>query len=190
MFQIDKKTLNELKAMEDMMKTIAAMGATVKSAVLKAREHANQYPDVKKNPGLNNAEILKHMADQGRDFITPTDAQVTKIAQAFVDEAARRLNRDAAQASKVGHKSPKSRANLIAGAGFRVAGMVWMKVAHDRILNEGWIASDSKMGKKQLHPQYATKKMEDVGFLHPIGTRSGQVEENLKPDKKNIKVES
>ncbi|MCP4677718.1 MAG: hypothetical protein GY854_19815 [Deltaproteobacteria bacterium] len=183
MFEIDKKTLKEIDAMKKTMQTLEKMGSAVKAAVLKSRQHQNQYPEVKKDPGLSNRQVLEYMADQGRDFIGPTSNEVTSIAQAYVDEAGKRLAAQNAGKSKI--KNPKAAASNISGHGFKAAGFRWMEIATDRIEDEGWEGD----GEHSLNPEYERKKIEDIGRAHPIGIRSGQVADNLKPAKKNIKLE-
>ena len=188
MFSIDKKTLKEIDAMQAMMKTLEKMGTAIEYAELKSRKHENHYPDVKRDPGLTNAEVLVYLADdsegKGRDFISLDSGELQSVAQAYVDEARKRLARQAKGKSKI--KSPKAQASNISTAAFKEAAMQWMKIAYDKIRSEGWTGS----GPHSLNEQYEKKKREDVGFTHPIGTRSGQVEENLKPDKKNIRVKT
>ncbi len=186
MFEIDKKTLKEIATMQDMMKTLAKMGSAVKYAELKSRKHENHYPDVKKDPGLTNAQVLRYLADdsegKGRDFITLDSKELHAVAQAYVDEAGARLARMAKGKTQV--KDTKALASQIATYAFKAACCQWMKTAYNKIRTEEWTGN----GPHTLNEQYEKKKRDDVGFAHPIGTRSGQLEENLKPSKKNIKV--
>jgi hypothetical protein len=42
---------------------------------------------------------------------------------------------------------------------------------------------------KPLTPEYAKQKQAKYGFTDPVGTRTGQLIENLNPQPKNIRVE-
>lgn len=134
-----------------------------------------------------NAEILRYLADQGRDFIASSNQDADQIAKAFSDELERRLGDKFSKevfwdnwgTAKSSTKSAKALANVLSAAAFRAAMMKYMEQVADRIDSQH---TNNPPFKAELTDAYAAKKLREFGFTKPIGKASAQLLDNLNPD--------
>lgn len=147
----------------------------------KAYKAVELRPKQRKDGDHTNAEIMKFLAEQGRDFRHPDSKELDEIGRAFIKEIETKF-KTLAEKTNV-EKAAKN----VSGLGFREAMKVYMASTTERIEEAIWKGD----GDKQLSEKYEKFKQRVYGFTYPIGKATGQLLDNLNPHgpaARNIKV--
>lgn len=165
-----------VQRLNTLVKVLKRLGAAIAAVELHGIKRNDSSAD--------NAEILGWLADQGRDFVTPSDSDIAKIEKAFVAEVERRsgllldsipMKDSAAKLKRSGIDAQM--ASEIAGASFIAAIKEWMDQVGDRIDAQ---KTNNPPFNAQLTPAYeAWKKTKTGGWAYPIGKFTGQLLDNL-----------
>jgi hypothetical protein len=178
---IDPKALGEIDAFQEALKSIEKIGDVFKAVDLHAKERAE-------GTGSNNAQILDWLGKQGRDFVTPRDGDVQKIAQAFADsvieDLGQKLKTIGSKTKTGGTITADQIARQISGKAYKKAAQVWLEEITRRIEDGDFDGG----GDSKLSPEYEKYKEGKFGFAYPIGKASGQVLDNVSPKTRNLKL--
>ena len=173
MFKIDVSGLKESK---NLLKTIEKLGNVFRGVQLNAK-------DRKDNSDKDNAQILQHLADHGRDFVSADMDLLNEIDKAVSDEIEKGLQYHASNL----HTDQSSRlARKIGASAWKKGGITWNEEITRRIEEADWIGS----GSAELSEPYGTQKEKKHGFKYPIGKATGQVFDNVSPESRNIKIKT
>jgi hypothetical protein len=126
----------------------------------------------KREDGVDSDDIIESLIERDRDFFAPDDAVAEDVAAAAAAELEKRL----AAAAEI--DSPKPTDNELAGSMLRAAMKAYMAAVVQRIEQQ---RTASGGAPRELTAAYAAQKEKDVGFITPIGKRTGQLLENLTP---------
>jgi len=191
----DPKTVAELNAVRETMKTIEKLGATLKAAELNAKPRDE-------DASLNNAQILKYLAEgntkaeklKKRDFISMGSGDAERIAKEYIDNVGPALQRRAdtisnklkdVQRPVTLEQAAKEAANKIAADALMAAMMEVKRIISDRIeKGVDWTGKPVE----DLEDDYKKQKERDHHHIYPIGNATGQVVDNLAPGKRNIRI--
>lgn len=152
---------------------------------------------LEKESKLTNADIIRYLAEQGRDFRDLNQGQVSLVAKRFLDNMMSRFKK---VASTVPKRKPSKRiprrkpltqvqraAKNAANYGLREAMKENMAQVTHNIDNAKW----SGGGSSKLSESYAEYKNDTVGFQYPIGKFTGQLLDAINamgPASRNISI--
>ena len=170
MMSLDVKGLGKA---QKLLKVLGKLGNSIRAVDLNAKSRQDSSEK-------NNAEILEHLAEGGRDFVTPTDETMKKITRALVDNLELEIRKLKTSKASVTGAAKKAAANA-----FHAAAMVWQEEITRRIKEQDWVGDGG-----DLSPEYAKYKENKYGFQTPIGVATGQVRDNVAPERRNLRLKT
>ena len=180
MFHVTLETQG-LKGVTQVLDALQQLGAQVGAVELHTRKRDDS--------DATNAEILRWLAEQGRDFITPSGKDTDEIARTFAAELERRLGKQFSQLNVVDkwvgsgfQKKLSVFATELGSAGLMEAMKKYMDQVSKRIDKQ---ETNVPPLKTELSDSYKKKK-EKKGWLD-IGKFTGQLIDNLNPDGKGAR---
>jgi len=154
-----------------------------------------------------NGEILRFLAGLDRDgnpvdgvpkrdFITPSEADLEEISEAFAEEIERRCSGEFSESaglgikdrtillnewfrSGFGKKKLSAFASQMSGAALKKAMLKYMEQVSCRI---DYGRTNNPPFDRRLSERYEKWKRDVFGFAYPIGKATGQLIDNLNPD--------
>ncbi len=154
------------KEAKKLMKKLMDLGNTVIAVEMNSKvRQGKEGVEVK----VTNAEILGHMADSGRDFVTLKEREAERVDRVLVDTMSEHL--DSAHDGKS--------ARQVMTRALKKAGELWFGFIGKKIKDADWIGD----GSKTLNKEYERQKKKDYeGRAYPIGVASGQLLANVGPN--------
>jgi hypothetical protein len=179
-FQIEVTGLESSKAMLQSLEKIAKVKRAVDLVAF------NRHDPWSK--GMDNAQVLRSLASGGRDFTPPSKKALEKMDSAALEIIEKGLKKYEVTATKTKivfkNKMTDVKARQVLSSALMNVAKEWKREITRRIREADWVGG----GSTTLVDWYAAWKQKEFGFVYPIGKATEQLLENVKPDRKNLKL--
>jgi hypothetical protein len=176
MEQLNLKGMPEIKKL---VKLLNSLGSSYSGAefLAKNRKELGQGHNT-------NRHILEWLKEDGRDFLSMTEADIKKIEKAFSDEVVRKTERIASRnAGNFGQALDSIMVSALRKAILCMVGIIQKRV-EDGVDFKG----SNLKSTADLTEDYKKQKQEKHGFQYPIGVATGQLLDNLNPNNQSVKI--